>query len=94
MGWGCCSFGRDVKSDEEIRLDMYHCFAKYKRKLFPSVEDVKSKDIVDMKNDSYVLVDCRGKEERAVSRLPGSISKADFDSNIQLYKDKLIIASW
>jgi rhodanese-related sulfurtransferase len=58
------------------------------------VPDVKIMDIIarmDAKDESLVLLDIRSEEETAVSTIPGSISKVEFDSDPAKYADKEVV---
>ena len=86
-----CIKGDTQRTDDEIRSDMHDFYNSFKMKLFPDVSDVTSQDILSMDKDSYILVDCRGSDERAVSHIPGSITKSTFLAGE--YKEKLVITS-
>jgi rhodanese-related sulfurtransferase len=44
------------------------------------------------KDSNTVLVDVRTEEEQKISRLPGAITRQEFEANQQAYKDKTIVS--
>lgn len=46
----------------------------------------------DRDQKSWILVDARSKEERAVSKIPGSLSAEEFEASLSDYQDKKVIA--
>jgi rhodanese-related sulfurtransferase len=50
-----------------------------------SIADIKANP------EKYVLLDVRSEEERAVSTIPGSINKAQFEEDTAKYADKEVV---
>jgi len=84
-----CGCSNNLTNEEKTR-DMYK---KYKES-FPDVPDVTVSELVDlMKNegDKVVLVDIRETKEQEVSMIPGAITQNEFESDLENYKNKIIV---
>ncbi len=83
---------RDDRTDNEKRAAIESMFAQY-QKSFPDVPTVSPAQVQGMlKDDRVVLVDARTPEERAVSVIPGSISKEQFDAHRDSYAHRKVVA--
>jgi rhodanese-related sulfurtransferase len=83
-----CGPAEDEKRREKIE-DMYE---DYKRQSFPGVIDVDPRLAMDLATRPEVLfVDVRPPEERSVSMIPGAVTEEQFLSNIEQYKNRIII---
>jgi sodium/bile acid cotransporter 7 len=67
-------------------------FNEYKNNHFPEVTSITVEELKKKMNDQrFIIVDARSSEERAVSFIPTSISKEEFDKNRVQYSDASII---
>ena len=67
---------------------MYHEYAQE----FPEVSSINASELQKLQKDNKItIVDVRTPEERAVSIIPGAISQASFEQNIDKYKNQLIV---
>ncbi len=73
----------------EIIQNMYD---GYKQKLFPGISDIRVKDLEKFTKAELLFVDIRDKQEQDVSMIPGAITQQEFENNIELYKNRIIIA--
>ncbi len=59
---------------------------------FPQISSITVEEFKQLKKqNNLVIVDVRTEKERMVSVIPGAISKADFEQNLDSYKDSAII---
>ena len=62
------------------------------RKEFLDIGEITAEELLELQGaEDLVLVDVREPKERAVSIIPGSISKEEFESNKDAYLDKRIV---
>ena len=79
-------------SDAEKKEVVYGMYADY-RKEFPEVKHISPQKAMDLLNrKEIVFVDIRKPAERAVSMLPGAVSKQKFLDALQNYRDKIVVA--
>jgi sodium/bile acid cotransporter 7 len=78
-------------SDAQKKNVVYRMYADYKKN-FPAVSDISPHRAMELLNqETVVFVDIRRPEEIAVSILPGAVSKQDFLSHRDLYRDKIVV---
>jgi sodium/bile acid cotransporter 7 len=78
-------------SDAQKKNVVYRMYANYKKD-FPAVSDILPQRAMELLNqETIVFVDTRRPEEIAVSMLPGAVSKQDFLSHRDLYRDKIVV---
>jgi len=75
------------KDDLENRVSKIQSMYLEYKKDFPEVRDIQAKEL----KKSYVFIDIRTDRERALSTIPGSISKEDFEANIEDYIDQDLV---
>ena len=78
------------KSEKSARVQIADLFTKYQRS-FPEIKTMTFADIEKLSSDKYLLVDVREEKEINVSMIEGAVTKAEFDSDKNSHKDKLII---
>lgn len=79
-------------NDEHRKKALRELYFAYK-KCFPEVPEVSPTQAMELvKRGEAVLVDVRPAPERAVSRLPGAVSKTEFLNSRERYQGKTIIA--
>lgn len=79
-------------SDAQKKLEIEKQYEQAKTR-FPNVADVTADELTQLRKDSsVVIVDVRTEEERAVSWIPGSISKDEFESRRAEFADSKIVA--
>ena len=84
----CCNPTDDEKRREKIE-SMYE---DYKRESFPEVIDVEPLLAMDLaKRPEVVFVDVRNPKEQRVSMIPGAVTQAKFLSNLEQYRDNILI---
>ena len=59
---------------------------------FPEVAEITVAQLQQLPRESVVLVDVRSPEERAVSIIPGAISTAELERNLEQYRAATIVA--
>jgi rhodanese-related sulfurtransferase len=79
--------------NKEKVMEMYESYQKD----FSNIEHIKASELKRLQKKpeserSYVLVDARSEEERAVSKIPTAISLEKFEENRLQYKKKKVIA--
>jgi sodium/bile acid cotransporter 7 len=80
-------------TDKEKKAAVYRMYNDYKLKDFPNVEDILPGEAMAMMTTrNVVFVDTRKPAERAVSTLPGAISRDAFEAHPERYRDALVIA--
>ena len=72
-------------------LNSVEAMCRHYCKEFPEVRDISVSDLKRIAPKPMVLVDVRPLSERIVSTIPGSISQAEFESNSEAYRGKLIV---
>jgi sodium/bile acid cotransporter 7 len=78
-------------SDVRKKEIVYAMYADYKSD-FPEVPDIEPQEAMRlMKNSPVVFVDTRKPAEMAVSMLPEAVSKEAFLSDIEAYRDRIIV---
>ena len=78
-------------SDKAKKTIVYQMYADYKKE-FPEVKDISPREAMALlSKNNVVFVDTREQAERAVSKLPQSITQADFLKNPRQFKDKKVI---
>lgn len=75
-------------ADRENRAHIVSSMAATLEKQFSGVPSFNKASLPS----EYQFVDLREDNERLISTLPGSISKAQFEANLALYKSKVIVA--
>ena len=84
-----------VQSEVDKRSLITTMYQKYAQE-FPSVEGITVEDLqqLQQQNKKIVLVDVRPTKERAVSIIPGAITQAEFEENLDKYRnsDATIVA--
>ncbi|MGW8323467.1 MAG: rhodanese-like domain-containing protein [Thermodesulfobacteriota bacterium] len=82
----------DPAEHEKRREKIEEMYENYKRQSFPEVIDVEPRLAMDLAKRSEVLfVDVRPLEERSVSMIPGAVTEEQFLSNIEQYRNYIII---
>lgn len=82
----------DPADDEKRREKVEEMYEGYKRQSFPGVVDVEPRLAMDLARQPAVLfVDVRPPEERDVSMIPGAVAEETFLSNLEQYKDHIIV---
>jgi len=78
--------------DAQKKAAVYDMYAGYKKE-FPEVTDITSKEVMELlaRKKKVVLVDVRTPEEQRVSMLPGAITREEFLSNLDAYRDNVVI---
>jgi len=79
-------------ADARKKTAVYEMYAGY-REDFPEVTDITPKEVMELlaRNKKVVLVDVRTPEEQRVSMLPGAITREELLSNLDAYRDHVII---
>lgn len=91
VGAACTRTDLATRDDEEKRAAIERMYDSYKES-FPDVREVTVEQLLAMQAESdVVLVDVREPEERAVSIIPGAISREVFESKIEYYRDKPVV---
>lgn len=87
-----CSAGNPEVPSDDIRWQQIETlFYEYKLKYFSKVPETTVDQIPnDLKNHDLIIIDVRSPEERAVSFIPGSITREEHE-NITVSKDTRII---
>lgn len=84
----CCNSAEDVERRQKIES----LYGDYKKRSFPAVIDVEPRLAMDLAGrQEVVFVDVRTPEEQGVSMIPGAVTKEEFLSHLEQYKDKIII---
>lgn len=79
---------RSEKWKQDKIVTMYNEFVAE----FPQVPSITVAEFKKLKKqNNLVVVDVRTEKERMVSVIPGAISKADFERNLDSYKDSAIV---
>ena len=82
----------DPADDEKRREEIDEMYEDYKKRSFPGVIDVEPRLAMDLARRPAVLfVDVRPPEERMVSMVLGAVAEEQFLSNLEPYKDHIII---
>lgn len=90
----CAEPPDNLLSQNERRERIEELYREY-RQDFPEAPEVDVEELVRMRRDKdqdVIVVDAREPEERAVSIIPGAISKDQFQEAEDEYKDKTIVA--
>ncbi len=90
----CCA-GENLASlsDAEKRERIEFLYKDYKTESFPNVKDVHATELAMwLKDGRAVVVDVREPKERAVSTLPGAITREEFERRREEFKDKYVAA--
>lgn len=67
-------------------------YVEYKVDAFASVPDLTVANLQVIESDQPIaLVDCREDAERAVSMIPGAISKAQFEASPEAYRNHRVV---
>lgn len=79
-------------ADFQKKAAVYEMYARYKRD-FPEVTDITPKEVMRLltQKKKVVLVDVRTPEEQRVSMLPGALTREEFLSRPEAYRDHLVI---
>jgi predicted sulfurtransferase len=57
----------------------------------PTIQVKALKALMESETENIILIDVRDKNERVVSKIPGSISKEQFEKNIENYKNNKVV---
>lgn len=87
-GTACADAGT-VPDAEKIRRirEMYEGY----KAAFPEVPDVSVEEFLALPGDAVVLVDVRESEERAVSTIPGAVSRETFEADPGAWKGRRVV---
>ena len=82
-----CQSNFAIQSEIDKRSLITEMYAKYAAE-FPRVKGVKVEDLQQWQQQGkeIILIDVRSPKERKVSIIPGAITTAEFESNIELYR--------
>jgi len=84
----CC---RGEPNDRAKRATLEGMYQQY-RQSFPDTPELTVDELVAIREaPDVILVDVREPAERQVSRIPGSISKSQFEADRDTYRDKRIV---
>ncbi len=82
----------------ELRQKVIAEYEEYKAKSFANVPDISAGELLVREEDggdsgdtNFLLLDCRSEPERAVSVIPGAISKGDFEADPQKFAGRTVI---
>ena len=90
---GCTWENPASLSLEEKRERIEFMYRDYKKESFPEVEDVGATELaIWLRDGTGVVVDVREPEERAVSVIPGAITREEFEERREELADKYIAA--
>lgn len=79
-------------SMQDRRSTIESMYAEYRVEAFADVPGISVANLQVLEAEQpIVLVDCREDVERAVSMVPGAISKADFEANAAAYREHLVV---
>ena len=84
----CLADSPSMNSSPESIDAMYLTYSKD----FSDVKEISVHDLVRQESPDFVLVDIRSPEERAVSSIPGSITRAEFEGDPDSSRGKVIVA--
>ena len=88
IAYGCRNV--EVLDDRDRQVKIETMYRQYARE-FPQVEGITAAELQQLQQE-LVLIDVRSPEEIAGSRIPGAITAAEFESNLEQYKDAIAIA--
>lgn len=78
-------------SEAQKKEAVYRLHARYKKD-FPAVKDISPQQAIELLNQkTVVFVDTRKQAEMAISMVPYAVSKQDFLSHSDQYKDKTAV---
>jgi len=79
-------------AEAQKKTAVYEMYAGYKKE-FLEVTDITPAEVMDLlaRQKKVVLVDVRTPEEQRVSMLPGAITREELLSNLDAYRDHIII---
>ena len=86
-----CQTTKISDADKQSRIEtMYQQYAQE----FPSVKEITARQLQQLQRQGQklVLVDVRSPEEIAISYIPGAITAAEFESNLDRYRSATVIA--
>ena len=89
----CLADSPSMNSSPESIDAMYLTYSKD----FSDVKEISVHDLVRQESPDFVLVDIRSPEERAVSSIPGSITRAEFEGDPDWFTrqgDRSILHDW
>ena len=83
----------EVLDDRDRQVKIETMYRQYARK-FPQVKGITATELqrLQQQGKKLVLIDVRSPKEIAVSRIPGAVTAAEFESNLEQYKDAVAIA--
>jgi sodium/bile acid cotransporter 7 len=85
-------FGLSDPIDEDQRPSLIDSMYAEYREGFPGIGEISAEELIELLGtEELVLVDVREPVERAVSIIPGSISREEFESSKDGYRDKTIV---
>ena len=73
------------------KRDKLSLLIKENDQIFSDVPHINVSDLKELKQEDYLLIDVRTKQEQDISRIPNSINIKNFEKNKQLYKNKTTI---
>lgn len=74
------------------RLETIDAMYKEYKADFPEVRDITVSELLELDEDSYVVVDVREVEEQRVSMIPGAVTSETFEANPEKFQDKTVVA--
>jgi len=70
-------------------------YGRYKADAFPDTPDISVAQLLTSEKENpdppYLLVDCRTPDEQAVSVIPDSITRSDFDAHQKNYTERTVV---
>ena len=89
----CGCQNNEVLSDRERQVKIETMYRQYAEE-FPQVEGITVAKLQQLQQQGkkIVSIDVRSPEEILVSRIPGAITAAEFNNNIEQYSDAIAIA--
>ncbi len=91
---GC--FGRDrslqIRDADQTRVEVRRLYDSY-RDEFPGVKSLSAGELVELRaKEDVVLVDVREEKERAVSVIPGAITREAFEAEKEKLRERRVVA--
>ena len=89
--YGCRNVEVLDDRDRQVKIEtMYRQYAQE----FPQVKGITAAKLqrLQQQGKKLVLIDVRSPKEIAISRIPGAVTAAEFESNLEQYKDAVAIA--
>ena len=90
---GCAGEDLASLSNAEKRERIEFLYKDFKTESFPNVKDVHATELAMwLKDGRAVVVDVREPKERAVSTIPGAITREEFERRREEFEDKYVAA--